>query len=113
MPCHGTCSPLSTFSRGGSHITITLAQLLNWKMQHRDEVAMEDKMLTRDRQEDDFISRLLLHYFLFSYIYLFIYLFFQFVAIVFVLFLFFLLLTFVCVPQLLLSCLSLFQIPLK
>ena len=81
-------------------------------MQHRDEVAMEDKMLTRDRQEDDFISRLLLHYFLFSYIYLFIYLFFQFVAIVFVLF-FFLLLIFVCVPQLLLSCLSLFQIPLK
>ena len=73
----------------GSHITITLAQLLNWKMQHRDEVAMEDKMLTRDRPENDFISRLLLHYFLFSYIYLFIYLFFQFVAIVFVLFCFF------------------------
>ena len=71
-------------------------------------------MLTWDRQEDDFISRLLLHYFLFSYIYLFIYLFFQLVAIVFVLFcFFFLLLTFVCVPQLLLSCLSLFQIPLK
>ena len=89
MPCHGTCSPLSTFSRGGSHITITLAQLLNWKMQHRDEVAMEDKMLTRDRPEDDFISRLLLHYFLCSYIYLFIYLFFQFVAIVFVLFFFY------------------------
>ena len=74
MPCHGTlCSPLSTFSRGGSHITITLAQLLNWKMQHSDEVAMEDKMLTRNRPEDDFISRLLLHYFLF-FLYLLIHL---------------------------------------
>ena len=83
MPCHGTCSPLSTFLRGGFHITITRAQLLNWKMQHSDEVAMEDKMLTRNRPEDDFISRLLLHYFLFSYVYLFIYLFFQFDAIVF------------------------------
>ena len=52
-------------------------------MQHSHEVAMEDKMLTRNRISDDFISRLLLHYFLFSYIYLFIYLFFQFDAIVF------------------------------
>ena len=112
MPCHGTCSPLSTFSLGGSHITITLAQLLNWKMQHRDEVAMEDKMLTRNRPEDDFISRLLLNYFLF-FLYLLIYLLILSVCCYCFCFVFFLLSTFVCVPQLLLSCLSLFQIPLK
>ena len=66
---------MPTFVFRGSHITITLAQLLHWKMQHSGEVAMDDKTLTR--------RCLLLHYFLISKPYLFISLLFQFVVVVF------------------------------
>ena len=47
-------APLSTFYIGEFHFTITPAQILNRKMQHSGEVAMDDKMLARNLPEHDF-----------------------------------------------------------